>query len=323
MVALYPNTIWYAAAFDRVHWVASPDIRTAGIAEGPSEPNPRATPTSKPTPGTTAREAIPTNPNTGLASQAAQPRDIAPPLSAGSGRSISQLPTYVAVGAETPLEIGAVTPTPSAVAGSSASGTPQNRAASRTADRATPQRVAVHPRPPTRSPAETATPSRAEIATAAPTPVRSPAVRPKPTVAEARAPAIVSAASSQTSSAAPAEPNRVRLTPENRTTAPTKKTEDTRTPVSAPIRRAASSTPPQDVERIDHRGLPDVSVVRTSWHPDASRRSTRIRLEDTRELVTLRQGDAVGGLVVQEISPSAVIFAAGEIEIRRRVGQGR
>jgi hypothetical protein len=37
--------------------------------------------------------------------------------------------------------------------------------------------------------------------------------------------------------------------------------------------------------------------------------------------LNLREGDAVGGLVIREISPSAVVFNAGDVEIRRRVGQ--
>ncbi len=80
--------------------------------------------------------------------------------------------------------------------------------------------------------------------------------------------------------------------------------------------------PPSDqVLRIDRRGLPDITVIRTSWHPNAERRSTRIRLEATDEILTLREGDSIGGLVIQEISPSAVLFNAGDVEIRRRVGE--
>ncbi len=77
------------------------------------------------------------------------------------------------------------------------------------------------------------------------------------------------------------------------------------------------------VERIDHRGLPDVVVLRTTWHPAPNRRSASVRLEATGELVTLREGDAIGGLVVREILPSSVLFQAGEVELRRRVGAKR
>jgi hypothetical protein len=90
-------------------------------------------------------------------------------------------------------------------------------------------------------------------------------------------------------------------------------------PSSRPLGASATQG---GVELIDHRGVPDVSIVRTSWHPDAPRRSARVRLEESNKLVTLREGDAVGSLVVQEITPSAVVFSAGAVEIRRRVGQG-
>lgn len=79
--------------------------------------------------------------------------------------------------------------------------------------------------------------------------------------------------------------------------------------------------PSDQVLRIDRRGLPDITVLRTAWHPNAERRSTRIRLEATDEILTLREGDSIGGLVIQEISPSAVLFNAGDVEIRRRVGE--
>jgi hypothetical protein len=75
-----------------------------------------------------------------------------------------------------------------------------------------------------------------------------------------------------------------------------------------------------DVNRIDRRGLPDVVVVRTSWHPTPDRRTARIRVVASEEVLTLRQGDAIGGLVVQEITPSSVLFEAGKVEIRRKVG---
>jgi hypothetical protein len=90
--------------------------------------------------------------------------------------------------------------------------------------------------------------------------------------------------------------------------------------VSAP---APSKPPPPapEVEVVQRPGLPDLTVIRTSWHPTSDRRSARIRLEAQNELVTLREGDAVGGMVIKEISPSAVIFSAGEVQIRRRVGE--
>ena len=89
---------------------------------------------------------------------------------------------------------------------------------------------------------------------------------------------------------------------------------------SRPTYAEAQAREAAPVERIDHRGLPDLVVVRTSWHPDASRRSAKIRVLETDETLTLREGDAVGGLVIEEITPSSVLFQAGEVEIRRKVG---
>jgi hypothetical protein len=60
--------------------------------------------------------------------------------------------------------------------------------------------------------------------------------------------------------------------------------------------------------------------MRTAWHPSADRRTAKIRLEDTNEIMNLREGDAIGGLVIMKISPSAVLFKAGDVEVRHRVG---
>lgn len=86
------------------------------------------------------------------------------------------------------------------------------------------------------------------------------------------------------------------------------------TPESAPAPRA-------DVKRVAPAGLPEVKVVRTAWHPKPERRSAKVRIVETDELVTVREGDTVAGLVLQEITPSAVVFSAGDVEIRRRVGE--
>ncbi len=74
------------------------------------------------------------------------------------------------------------------------------------------------------------------------------------------------------------------------------------------------------LSRIARPPIPDIEVVRTAWHPDPERRSARLRLMESGELVTLGEGDAAGALVIKEITPSSVLFSTGEIEIRRRVG---
>jgi hypothetical protein len=72
--------------------------------------------------------------------------------------------------------------------------------------------------------------------------------------------------------------------------------------------------------RLTRPDIPAINIVRTAWHPQADRRSARIRFEGSDETLTLREGDAVGALVIKEITPSAVLFETGGIEIRRRIG---
>jgi hypothetical protein len=87
-----------------------------------------------------------------------------------------------------------------------------------------------------------------------------------------------------------------------------------------PPKESKASPDPSPIEHRNQRALPELTIIRTAWHPSADRRSAKIRLEDTDEILNLREGDAVGGLVIREISPSAVVFKAGDVEIRRRVG---
>lgn len=77
---------------------------------------------------------------------------------------------------------------------------------------------------------------------------------------------------------------------------------------------------PVGLPRIAKPAIPDVSILRTAWHPQPERRSARIQLAKSEDVLTLREGDAVGSLVVKEITPSSVLFAAGDVELRRRVG---
>ena len=79
--------------------------------------------------------------------------------------------------------------------------------------------------------------------------------------------------------------------------------------------------PAPDVKRLAPSVLPDVTVVRTAWHPKPERRSAKLRVAETNELLTVHEGDSVSGLVLKEITPSSVIFSAGDVEFRRRVGE--
>lgn len=66
---------------------------------------------------------------------------------------------------------------------------------------------------------------------------------------------------------------------------------------------------------------PSVHVSRTVWHPNPDRRSALVEIEGFSEPLELREGDAVGVLVVAEIQPSAVIFLHGGNRLRRAVGK--
>jgi hypothetical protein len=66
---------------------------------------------------------------------------------------------------------------------------------------------------------------------------------------------------------------------------------------------------------------PRLLVTGTEWHPDAARRVAHVQLEGRDGALALREGDAVGSLVVREIEPSGVVFRLGDVELRRRVGE--
>jgi len=65
---------------------------------------------------------------------------------------------------------------------------------------------------------------------------------------------------------------------------------------------------------------PEVWVERTSWHPTPAKRSALVRVGADATL-ELREGDAVGGLVVKEIRPSGVLFLRDGAELKRAVGE--
>lgn len=98
--------------------------------------------------------------------------------------------------------------------------------------------------------------------------------------------------------------------------------------IESVIESAGERAPETDLNRATEPSVeqhlasptPDITVLETSWHPTPDYRSAKIRLLATEETRTLREGDAVGRLVVQQITPSAVIFRSGDIELRLRVG---
>jgi hypothetical protein len=89
----------------------------------------------------------------------------------------------------------------------------------------------------------------------------------------------------------------------------------------APTIRAAAPEQDADLEVVERAPVPAIEVERTVWHPAPERRHARISVEGGGSH-DLREGDAVGGLVVTEIGPSSVTFEYGGVSIHRRIGGG-
>jgi hypothetical protein len=93
-----------------------------------------------------------------------------------------------------------------------------------------------------------------------------------------------------------------------------------------PALTAASASFPTAIRESEQRivqraKLPTLSVKKTIWHPDAYRRVAVVKLTDTEEVLRLKEGDAVGPLVVQTINPSSVLFNHDGVEITYNVGR--
>jgi len=101
-------------------------------------------------------------------------------------------------------------------------------------------------------------------------------------------------------------------------------TEPTRPSAPTARRSAPEPAPPAataDPEPAVRNIMPELTVAGTVWHPDPGQRTARVELAGRGEPLVLREGDAVGSLVVKAIEPSGVVFRMGEVEVRRRVGQ--
>ncbi len=83
---------------------------------------------------------------------------------------------------------------------------------------------------------------------------------------------------------------------------------------AAPPIRPAPSTP------VVIPPPPPIRVLETAWHPDAGLRSARVTVGGHGENLDLREGDAVGAVVVVSIHPTSVVFLHGGQEIKKRVG---
>jgi hypothetical protein len=95
--------------------------------------------------------------------------------------------------------------------------------------------------------------------------------------------------------------------------------ESSKKPAAAPAREREPGAPASS--EIARAEIPGLRVERTVWHPIAERRVALIEFDQSAEHREIREGDAVGPLVVSEIEPSGVVFVHGGVEVRRRVGE--
>jgi hypothetical protein len=94
----------------------------------------------------------------------------------------------------------------------------------------------------------------------------------------------------------------------------------------APTARAATPEaaprPEREVSVAKPKALPapEAHVDSTTWHPDPARRLAVVSSPGG-EPLSLREGDAIGELVVLRIEPAAVLFLYRGRELSRRVGE--
>jgi hypothetical protein len=92
-------------------------------------------------------------------------------------------------------------------------------------------------------------------------------------------------------------------------------------PVPAP-QPAPIPQPVREPEKrvIQRAKLPALSIEKTIWHPNTDRRIAIVKLDDAEEVMRLKEGDAIGPLVVESIQPGSVVFSHDGVEISYNVG---
>jgi len=88
---------------------------------------------------------------------------------------------------------------------------------------------------------------------------------------------------------------------------------------------AASASIPAAIRESENKvvqraKVPALSVEKTIWHPDADRRVAVVKLIDDEGVLRLKEGDAIGPLVIKTINPGSVLFNHDGIEITYNVG---
>ncbi len=88
----------------------------------------------------------------------------------------------------------------------------------------------------------------------------------------------------------------------------------------SPAGARVAAVPQHRVDTTPRAPLPVIRVQRTEWHPQTDRRVAVIEIAGRPEPLRLREGDAVGLLVVVTIEPSGVVFDHDGVSFRRRIG---
>jgi hypothetical protein len=74
-------------------------------------------------------------------------------------------------------------------------------------------------------------------------------------------------------------------------------------PARVPEARSTAASLPADV--------PELTLLRLRWHPEARRRSVSLSYE-AREIEDAREGDMIEGIEIEEILPDAIVVRAGD-----------
>ena len=171
----------------------------------------------------------------------------------------------------------------------------------------------VHDREAARAVAAAAAAS-AVPAVSAPAPAEAQAPQAPPTAVEVAHPPAPVATPRTASTAEQAEPDVVLLNPDAQGRSRITVVSELPSTASAPT--AAMPAP----KRAPSAPAASLRVLRTSWHPRPEKRTAWVQVPGAATAQAVHEGDRIGGLVVREIEPAAVVLSDGTNEIRRRVG---
>jgi hypothetical protein len=151
-------------------------------------------------------------------------------------------------------------------------------------------------------------------AVSAPTPAEVQAPQAPPAAAEVVRPPAPVPTLRATSTAEEAEPDVLLVNPDARGRSRIAVVSEREPAASAPI--AAMPSP----KRTPAAPAASLRVLRTSWHPRPEKRTAWVQAPGAATAQAVHEGDRIGGFVVREIEPAAVVLSDGTSEIRRSVG---